>query len=87
MNVGAVFAAVNIESFMDIREFTTAVDKALREIKTSDKAAGVKRIYIPGEIEFETKAERLANGIPIRETAVRDLTTLGDELGVPFPRN
>jgi LDH2 family malate/lactate/ureidoglycolate dehydrogenase len=85
-DVGSVFAAVNIESFMDLEEFKAAMDKALREIKTSPRADGVKRIFIPGEIEFETKAERLAHGIPIPEQVVKDFVALGRELAIPFPQ-
>ncbi len=86
-DVGSVFAAVNVESFMDRAEFTAAIDKAIREIKTSAKAEGAERIYVPGEIEFETKAERLAKGIPIPDPVVKDFIALGRELGVPFPRD
>jgi LDH2 family malate/lactate/ureidoglycolate dehydrogenase len=85
-DVGSVFAAVNIESFMDLQEFKAAIDKALQEIKTSNRAAGVKRIYVPGEIEFEMKAERLAQGIPIPEPVVKDFVALGQELALPFPQ-
>jgi len=84
-DVGSIFAALNVESFMDAPEFKAGMDKAIREIKTSVKADGVKRIYIPGEIEFETKAERLKNGIPIPEAVVKDFVALGNELGVPLP--
>ena len=42
-------------------------------------------IAIPGEIEFEMKAERLANGIPIPDPVVRDFIALGRELAIPFP--
>ena len=86
-DVGSVFAAVNVESFMDLPEFTAAIDKAIGEIKTSARAEGAKRIYIPGEIEFETKAERLAKGIPIPDPVIKDFIALGSELGVPFPRD
>ena len=72
---------------MDLPEFKAAVDKALREIKTSTRADGVERIYVPGEIEFEMKAERLAHGIPIPEAVIRDFIALGRELAVPFPQN
>jgi LDH2 family malate/lactate/ureidoglycolate dehydrogenase len=85
-DVGSFFAAVNVESFMDLPEFTAAIDKAIREIKTSTRADGVKRIYIPGEIEFEMKAERLAHGIPIPEQVVKDFIDLGRELALPFPQ-
>jgi LDH2 family malate/lactate/ureidoglycolate dehydrogenase len=85
-DVGSVFAAVNVESFMDLPEFTATIDRAIQEIKTSARADGAERIYIPGEIEFETKAERLANGIPIPDAVVKDFIALGRELGVPFPQ-
>ncbi|MHB1005813.1 MAG: Ldh family oxidoreductase [Chloroflexota bacterium] len=86
-DIGSVFTAVNIESFMDLPEFRTRMDKALREIKRSEKAEGIKRIYIPGEIEFETKEDRLAHGIPVPEPVVKELVALGAELGVQFPES
>jgi LDH2 family malate/lactate/ureidoglycolate dehydrogenase len=86
-DVGSVFAAVNVESFMDLTEFTSAMDKAIQEVKVSQRADGVKRIYLPGEIEFEMKAERLANGIPIPEPVVKDFRALGRELDLPFPQD
>ena len=84
-DVGSVFAAISIDSFMDIPDFKTQMDKAIGEIKNCEKAEGVKRIYIPGEIEDETRADRLANGIPIPETVVKDFENLGKELGAAFP--
>jgi LDH2 family malate/lactate/ureidoglycolate dehydrogenase len=85
-DVGSVFGAVNVESFMDLPEFTATIDKAIQEIRASARAEGAERIYIPGEIEFETKAERVAKGIPIPGPVVKDFIALGSELGVPFPR-
>lgn len=85
-DVGSVFAAVNVESFMDLAEFTATIDRAIGEVKTSAKAEGAARIYIPGEIEFETKAQRLVTGIPIPDSVVEDFVALGRRLGVPFPR-
>jgi LDH2 family malate/lactate/ureidoglycolate dehydrogenase len=86
-DVGSIFAAVNIESFMDLPEFTATMDRAIQEVKTSKRADGVKRIYLPGEIEFEMKTERLANGIPIPEPVVKDFIALGRELDIPFPQD
>ena len=85
-DVGSVFAAIHVENFIDLTEFRAAMDSAIREIKTSDRAEGIQRIYVPGEIEFEMKAERLANGIPIPEAVVKDFVALGQELSTPFPR-
>jgi LDH2 family malate/lactate/ureidoglycolate dehydrogenase len=86
-DVGSIFAALDVESFMDLKAFEANIDRALREIKACTKADGVSRIYVPGEIEFETRAERLKNGIPIPEAVVKDFVALGQELKVPFPEN
>ena len=86
-DVGSVFAAINVASFMDLPEFQARMDTAIREIKACDKADGVTRIYIPGEIELETKAKRLADGIPIPGQVVADFEALGQELGAPFPKH
>lgn len=85
-DVGSVFAAISVESFMDLPEFATGMDKAIREIKACEKAEGVQRIYIPGEIELATKADRLQNGIPIPDAVVEDFVALGKELAVPLPK-
>jgi LDH2 family malate/lactate/ureidoglycolate dehydrogenase len=85
-DVGSVFAAINVDSFMDLPEFKARMDKALQEMKNCAKAEGVKRIYIPGEPEFEMKAERLKNGIPMPDPIVKDFVALGEELGTPFPK-
>ena len=84
-DVGSLFAAINVASFMDLPEFQARMDAAIREIKACEKAEGVTRIYIPGEIEFETKAKRLAEGIPIPEVVVEEFQALGRELALPFP--
>jgi LDH2 family malate/lactate/ureidoglycolate dehydrogenase len=84
-NVGSLFSAVSVDSFMDVDAFKQRVDGALREIKESPRAAGTDRIYAPGEIEHETRAKRAACGVPLPPEVVKTLRALGDELGVAFP--
>ncbi|MBT3270689.1 hypothetical protein HN371_26340 [Candidatus Poribacteria bacterium] len=36
-------------------------------IMSSPTAPGVDRIYLPGEIEWETRARREADGVPVEE--------------------
>jgi LDH2 family malate/lactate/ureidoglycolate dehydrogenase len=86
-DVGSIFAAVSIDSFMDLPEFTASMDTAIQEIKNSARVEGVDRIYIPGEIEIGIKEERLASGIPLPEPVLKDFVALGAEMGVPFPEN
>jgi LDH2 family malate/lactate/ureidoglycolate dehydrogenase len=84
-DVGSLFAAIDVDAFMDVPAFKKRVDQALREIKHGERAPGVERIYIPGEIEAESAERRRREGIPIPEEVVRDFVELGHELGVPFP--
>lgn len=84
--VGSIFAAVDVEAFMDLPLYKSRMDSALREIKSSPLAEGATRIYIPGEIEAEMAEQRLKNGIPVPEPVVAELEELGREMGVPFPK-
>lgn len=62
---GLFITAVNPEGFISKDEFYNRVTKLIRNIKSSPKAAGVKEIFIPGEIEFREIEIRKRNGIPI----------------------
>ena len=84
-DLGSIFAAINIESFIETSEFKLSMDQAIREIKNCKKSEGTQRIYIPGEIELEMKKERLSKGIPLPEVVVREFENLGKELNVLFP--
>ena len=83
--VGHLFVALNIETFMPVAEFKDRVDRMIREIKSTPLAEGVKKIYLPGEIEFEKKAERLKTGIPLPIELLDRLRELGKELHLKFP--
>ena len=45
-------------------------------------AEGVKRVYLPGQIETEKKKERLVKGIPYLENDVETLNEFADEYGI-----
>ena len=80
--VGHFFAAIDPQLFLPLDEFKANVDETLSEVRTAPRKAGVERIYIPGEIEAETKARRLREGIPIPPGLRRELEGLSADLGV-----
>lgn len=84
-DIGSVFMALDVDSFIDLAEFKGRIDQSVREMKAAALAVGGEHIYVPGEIEFDTKEQRLRSGIPMPEQVVRDFVALGEELGVPFP--
>lgn len=78
-------AAFRIDLFQPIDEFKRGMDAMIRALHAAPKAQGQNRIYVPGEIEFETEQQRRATGIPLPQNVVETLHGLSNEFGVPFP--
>jgi LDH2 family malate/lactate/ureidoglycolate dehydrogenase len=80
-------AAIRIDSFMPLAEFRQRVDSIIQLMRSCPRAPDVDRVYVPGEIEFETEQRRRAEGIPINPELQSELVALGRELGLtaPFP--
>ncbi len=75
-------AALRIDSFIPVSEFRQRVDEIIDMMHSCPRAAGVERIYVPGEIEHETEQRRKAQGIPLSGALRDELVALGAELGV-----
>jgi LDH2 family malate/lactate/ureidoglycolate dehydrogenase len=63
--VGAMFMAVDIGRFMPLERFETLVNEHAAAIRNSRKAVGVKRIFLPGEIEAEAAQANKLTGIEV----------------------
>lgn len=72
-NVGHCFAAIDITSFIDIKEFKKRLAWLVKEIKSSPLMEGSKGIFMPGELELDTEEERSKKGIPISKEIWQDL--------------
>lgn len=78
------YIAIDVAHFMPPDEFGSRVDRLIGMIRATKPANGVERVYVSGEPEFETKRERIANGIPLIDTVYEELRVLGERFGVPF---
>lgn len=83
-NVGHVFIAINPESFLPTEQFLAHVDSYIEEIKSAPKATGVKEVFLPGEIEFNTKNTRIKEGIPLPVSLLKELEDFGKDLGLGY---
>lgn len=63
--VGAMLMAVDIERFMPLAKFETLVKEYADAIRNSQKAVGVERIFLPGEIETDKTNESQLKGIEV----------------------
>lgn len=79
---GVFMAVVNVGSLMPVEEFKEQIDRVIRDIKTSRKAAKVKEIRIPGEMCFRNKEQRLREGISIDEETWRRIADTAKDVGV-----
>lgn len=81
-NVGHFFMAIKPDLFMSEGRFKERMDTLCSRAKNSDKAEGFDEIFIPGEIEANTEAERRKNGIPLTPDVIQSLKQEAEKAGI-----
>jgi len=81
---GHFFGAIRIDAFRPLAEFKQDMDRLIQELKSTPPIAGQDRVYVAGEIEFETAEERTERGIPLLPSVLKGLREVGEQLGVPY---
>ncbi len=81
-DVNHTVAAIDIAAFGSADEFKSSMDAYIEGMQRSAPVAGVDRVRVAGEPEFEAEDERLRRGVPLHESTAASLRALGAELGV-----
>jgi LDH2 family malate/lactate/ureidoglycolate dehydrogenase len=81
---GHFFGAIRVDAFRPVLEFKQDMDRLIRDLKATPPAKGQERVYVAGEIEFETAAERAEHGVPLHRSVLKGLREVGEQLGVPY---
>lgn len=79
---GYLIMAIKIESFIDPDEYKQETGALIDWVKSSPTMPGTDRIYYPGEIEAETRAQREVNGIYVEDATWHAILTAADQAGV-----
>ena len=79
---GHFMIVINPLDIIDLDDLCTRMTDFYQTIKASPMADSGGEMLLPGELEYRTEQERLANGIPLPESLLADLVALGDALGV-----
>jgi len=82
---GQFFGAIRIDGFRDVAEFKAMMDDLQRTFRTAETVERIDRVLLPGQREFETRADRERNGIPLHSSVVEALQSLALELGIEAP--
>jgi L-2-hydroxycarboxylate dehydrogenase (NAD+) len=81
---GHFFGAIRIDSFRPAEEFKRDMDRLIRELKSTPPVEGQGRVYVAGQIEFETAEERSERGIPLHSSVLDGLRAVSKELSVAY---
>ncbi len=82
---GVMVLAIDIEAFTDLDTYTDEVEALAEWVCSARPLPGFKKIYAPGEIEEETRAERLATGIDLPQSVWDGIGEVAAEMGVAVP--
>lgn len=82
-DVGHFLVAIKPDLFMSLDEFRERIEYLYQRVVSSDKMAGVDRIYFPGEIEQLMQKERISTGIPYVEAEIAALNEEAKKVGAP----
>jgi L-2-hydroxycarboxylate dehydrogenase (NAD+) len=81
---GHFFGAIRIDAFRPAHEFKGDMDSLIRELRLTPPIAGQERVYVAGEIEFETARERAQRGIPLLNSVITGLRDVSELLSMSF---
>ncbi|MFW6043125.1 MAG: Ldh family oxidoreductase [Marinilabiliaceae bacterium] len=82
--IGHFVGAMRIDAFRPAQAFKEHMDNWIEAFRNAEPVDPGQKVLIPGDPERELEQERLANGVPLQEQVVKDLTELGEKMGVPF---
>ncbi|MDP9028238.1 MAG: Ldh family oxidoreductase [Actinomycetota bacterium] len=83
-NVGHWMLALNIEAVMPIPMFAERMQSLIAMVRATPATDAARPVLLPGEPEDIVSAVRSADGIPLPDDTVAELSALGDRYGVPF---
>jgi LDH2 family malate/lactate/ureidoglycolate dehydrogenase len=81
---GHFFGAIRVDAFRSVVDFKKDMDRLMRDLKATAPSNGQERVYVAGEIEFETAAERAEHGIPLHASVLKGLREVGEQLGITY---
>jgi ureidoglycolate dehydrogenase (NAD+) len=84
--IGQFFLALHIAAFGSLEAFARRVDETVRRLRALPRAAGVARIYAPGEPEFLRAADYARDGIPLPADALNEIARVAGLLGIESPK-
>lgn len=84
--ISSFFAAMDYGLFGEKTAIRQHFSSFLQELRDSPKAEGEARIYIHGEKEFESRENKLRDGIPVNQKTKQEMREIAAHLGLDYNR-
>jgi LDH2 family malate/lactate/ureidoglycolate dehydrogenase len=81
-NTGQFVIALDVARFISPEVFAAEMDRHLNDLRSSARLPGVDAIRLPGEDRRKRRAERLANGVQLSPTLLKQLDELAANLKI-----
>jgi L-2-hydroxycarboxylate dehydrogenase (NAD+) len=82
LKVGHFFLVINPEYFIGLDSFRKTAGNIMRDLRSSRKIPGEKKIYTAGEKEFFAENEHKKKGILLNKSLQNDIKIMQNELGL-----
>jgi LDH2 family malate/lactate/ureidoglycolate dehydrogenase len=83
-NIGHFFMAIDPRAFRAAGEFEDDLDQVIDILHGAKRADPEQPVLVAGDPEMATRAERLAQGVPIPDELMAQLEDVAKSTGVPF---
>ncbi len=80
--IGHLFLALQIDAFLPRKRFLDEMDRYIERIHSCPRAEGVERIYVPGEIEYESMKRTEKEGVEVSSVTRAELVQTAKAVGV-----
>ena len=77
------FEVISVDAFDEYEDFIARMGELIDQLHACPPADGSAGVLVPGEIEHRLRERHLAEGLPMEETLVKELTALGRSLSAP----
>lgn len=83
-NIGHFFLALNPTAFRPFADFCADIDQLVETLHGTKPADSARPVLVPGDPERQSRAERIASGIPLPRSLLDCLRTIARSAGAPF---
>jgi len=82
--VGVMTMALDITRFMPLSRFEALISGYADDLRNSQKADGIERIFLPGEIESESEHVASSRGVEVDSQVILKINQLLEEKNLPI---